>query len=191
MNLFLPSCRDLFINFEWFLFNWKLLQSTGSEPGHIWTGIVLDPNKKENKKKTTQWLLEGIHPFPLGIVPQPTASARPLHPGALFCLRLLANFSLAAAGGRDPQLAAPRWGLTPQVGSVFSGVPSGVGNLACWGLLEGLASGASVALRQNAKHVGAVRSIFKWSWAAAFSFLRRQGLEFRATHWETLSWHKP
>lgn len=51
MNLFLPSCRDLFINFEWFLFNWKLLQSTGSEPGHIWTGIVLDPNKKENKKR--------------------------------------------------------------------------------------------------------------------------------------------
>lgn len=119
MNLFFPICRDLFINFERFLFDWKLLQSTGSESGLIWIWIVLDPDKEENKqkKKMKQWLLEGIHPFPLGIVPQPTVSAGPLHSGALFYLHLLASFFLVPAGGRDPLLVAPggnwppRWGL--------------------------------------------------------------------------------
>ena len=138
MNFFLPICRDLFINFERFLFNWKLLQSTGFEPGLIWTWIVPDSNKEE-KKKMAQWLLEDVHPWPLGIVPQPTASTRPLLPQL---------FSASICWPTSPWHLLVE-GIARLLLWVSADPPSGVcihwcalrsGGLACWGALECLAS---------------------------------------------------
>lgn len=97
MNLFLPICRDSFINFEWILFNWKLPQSPGSERGLIWTWIALHPNKEKTEKDGTVTTGEDAF-FP----PWYCAPARPLHLGALFCLHLLVKLSLGPAGGKDP-----------------------------------------------------------------------------------------
>lgn len=131
MNLFLPICRDSFINFEWIFFNWKLPQSPDSERGLIWTWTALHPSKEKTKKGGTVTTGEDAF-FP----PWYFAPARPLHLGALFCLHLLVKLSLGPAGGRDPH-HCPWWGLTPQVQSVL---PPGPGNLVCWRPLEGLTS---------------------------------------------------
>lgn len=136
MNLFLPICRDLFINFEWFLFNWKLLQSPGSEPGLIWTWIALDPSKEENKKRqhSDYWR---------GCILSPLCPSQLLQPDP-FTWELFSTSICWQSSPWDLLVGGipthcPRWGLTPQAESVFTDVPSGLGNLVRWRSLEGLA----------------------------------------------------
>lgn len=187
MNLFLPICRDLFINFEWFLFNWKLLQSPGSECGFIWTWVALDPNKEENKKRRARWLPEGMHSW--YCAPASSFSQTP-SPGSSFLPPFVGKVLLGTCWWKGSPVTAPGVDWLPRWSLCSLLCPQDWGLWCAGGLWRVLHPCATVRLWQNAKHVGALKNIFKWSWSAAFNVLREQGLVFtveKATGWPELA----
>lgn len=123
MNLFLPICRDLFINFECFLFNWKLLQSSGSEHGLIRTWIALDPNKEENKKKEGTVTTREDVIFPHWYCAPANYFSQAPSPGSSFLPPFGSKVLLGTCWWKGFPPQCPRWGLTPQVESVLTDVP--------------------------------------------------------------------
>lgn len=151
----------------------------------------LDPNcpgskqrGKQQKNDSTVTIGEDAL-YPLQYCAPVNCFSQTLSPGSSFLPLFVGGVLLGTCWWKGSPLSAPgeawlpRWSLCSLM------------NLQDWGtwcaggLWRVLHPCATVGLWQKAKHVGALRNIFKCSWSAAFNNLREQGLLLGANHWET------